>query len=61
MSNYGIFLIVALFGVTAAQFEIEPPEMTLLDGGGLRMAIPRKYSLVFKEVTPAVTHFHCKV
>ena len=35
-----IVAILALLVQTRAQFEIQPPDMSLLDGGGLRMAYP---------------------
>ena len=40
VSFLGVFLLCSL---TAAQWEITPPEMTLLEGGGLRMAIAGKF------------------
>ena len=35
-----IVAILTLLVQTRAQFEIQPPDMSLLDGGGLRMAYP---------------------
>ena len=42
VSFLGVFLLCSL---TAAQWEITPPEMTLLEGGGLGMAIDGKFLL----------------